>query len=166
MPLSLHLTRLLLMSSISEATFSKHRGSPRWSILIPIDPVPASRPRFARSGRVYYGKRYTAFRREAEAIFNLTEWPVEFPLNGPLVVSSKFIVPPPKKTKRYSPRGDVDNYFKTLDVLNEIVWWDDDQLVWACMSKEYGEQARIELEVMQVDGIPKARALSQMFVKG
>lgn len=153
------------MSSISEIRFRKHRGKPRWSIFIPLDPVPASRPRFTRSGRVYFGKRYTAFRKEADALFKLTEFPIEFPLSGPLAVSAKFIVTPPKTTKRCSPRGDVDNYFKTLDVLNQIVWWDDDQLVWACMSKSFGDRAGIELEVMEIDGVPKARALPQMFIK-
>lgn len=87
-------------------------------------------------------------------------------MSGPLVVSSKFIVAPPKKTNRISPRGDVDNYFKTLDVLNRFVWWDDDQIVWASMSKEFGDRPGIEVEVIQVDGIPKARALPKLFLKG
>ncbi len=99
-------------------------------------------------------------------MFTTSAFPIEFPLSGPLVVSSKFVVAPPKKTKRISPRGDVDNYFKTLDVLNGFVWWDDDQIVWASMSKEFGERTGIEVEVMQVDGIPKARALSKLFLKG
>lgn len=153
------------MGLTSDLQIKKHSGKPRWTLFMPLDPVPASRPRFARSGRVYYGKRYTTFRKEADALFKLTEFPIEFPLSGPLAVSSKFIVKPPKKTKRYSPRGDVDNYFKTLDVLNGIVWWDDDQLVWACMGKAFGDDPGIELEVMEIDDVPKARALSQMFLK-
>ena len=153
------------MSSTSDVTIKKHRGQLRWSIFIPIDPVPASRPRFARSGRVYYGKRYTQFRRQAAALFAMTEFPVQFPLSGKVAVSTKLVVERPKRTKRHTPRGDVDNYFKTLDVLNEIVWWDDDQLVWASMSKEYGEASGIYLEVMEIEFVPETRALSQMWVK-
>jgi|TARA_R110002020_G_scaffold197481_7_gene398572 Holliday junction resolvase RusA-like endonuclease len=128
--------------------------------------VPASRPRFARSGRVYYGKNYTAFRRQAEVLFDEMEFPVEFPLMGSLAVTSRFVVVPPKTTKRVSPRGDVDNYFKTLDVLNGLVWGDDDQLIWASMMKTFGDRPGIELEVMQIDGVPAARALPKLFLKG
>ena len=115
---------------------------------------------------MFYGKRYTAFRRQAAALFEASKFPVEFPLCGSLAVAAKFIVVPPKTTKRSSPRGDVDNYFKTLDVLNEIVWKDDDQLVWASMSKEFGDEPGIEVEVIEVDGFPQARGLSKVFLKG
>jgi Holliday junction resolvase RusA-like endonuclease len=131
-----------------------------------VDPVPASRPRFARSGRVYYGKKYTALRRQASSLIQCAEFPVEFPLSGPLAVTSKFIVAAPKKTKRISPRGDVDNYFKTLDFFNEVVWWDDDQLVWASMTKTYGDRPGIELEVKEIDRIPETRTLSEMRIEG
>ena len=99
-------------------------------------------------------------------LFSESEFPVEFPLSGPLVVSSNFVVRPPKTTKRISPRGDVDNYFKTLDVLNGFVWWDDDQLVWASMGKTFGDTPGIQLEVLQVVGIPETRTLPEMFLKG
>ena len=92
--------------------------------------------------------------------------PPDFPLCGSLAVTTRFIVVPPKTTKRASPRGDVDNYFKTLDVLNDVIWKDDDQLVWADMSKEFGSQPGIEMEVIEVDGIPKTRGLSQMLQPG
>jgi Holliday junction resolvase RusA-like endonuclease len=71
------------------------------------------------------------------------------------------MVPRPKTTKRLSPRGDVDNYFKTLDSLNGTVWKDDDQIVWAIMVKDYGDPA-IHLEIKEIDGIPKTRALPEM----
>ena len=99
-------------------------------------------------------------------MFSRSEFPVEFPLSGPLVVSSRFVVRPPKTTKRISPRGDIDNYFKTLDILNGHVWWDDDQLIWASMCKTFGDTPGIELEVLQVDGIPETRTLPELFLKG
>ena len=146
----------------SEISFKKSRGC--WQIFIPVDPVPASRPRMARrSGRVYYGKKYNQFRKMAAFLIGESNAPVEFPLEGPIAVSARFLLPRPNKTKRIAPRGDVDNFFKTLDVFNDYIWWDDDQIVWASMSKEYGDTARIVLEVKQIDSIPETRKLSSMW---
>ena len=36
---------------------------------IPIAPQVATRPRVPRFGKVFYGKKYTAFRKEAEDFF-------------------------------------------------------------------------------------------------
>ena len=138
----------------------------RWNIFIPIDPVPASRPRFSRAGRVYYSKRYASFRREATTLLEAVEWSPVFPLSGPLAVSVVFIKTRPKTTKRLAPRGDVDNYFKSLDVLNEVVWRDDDQIVWTCVVKEYGDVCGIRLEINEIDRIPETRTLSQMQIEG
>jgi len=135
-------------------------------MFLPVDPVPASRPRFARSGWVYYGKKYTEFRKTSAEILGVCDFPAEFPLSGPLAVSAAFTIASPKKTKRLAPRGDIDNYFKTLDVLNEIVWLDDDQLVWASMSKRYGDSPGIRLEIMELERIPTARTLPELWVKG
>lgn len=84
----------------------------------------------------------------------------------PLAASVVFTVARPKTTKRLSPRGDVDNYFKSLDVFNEILWGDDDQLVWASMAKEYGDLPGIRLEMMEIERIPEARTLPELWVKG
>ena len=136
------------------------KTSESWKIFFPILPVPASRPRVTRWG-VYYGKRYTEFRKRMEVLLEAVEFPCEFPLQGPLAVSVTFSVPHPKKTKRVAPRGDVDNYFKTLDSLNKYVWGDDDQIVWTLTVKEYGEPG-IHMEIKQIVRIPKTRALPEM----
>lgn len=131
-----------------------------WRMFFPILPVPASRPRVTRWG-VYYGKRYTTFRKTMEMLLQAVEWPRVFPLGGLLAVSVTFFVPRPKTTKRVAPRGDVDNYFKTLDSLNKYVWADDDQIVWTLTVKEYGDPG-IHLEIKEIDGIPKTRALPEV----
>ena len=131
--------------STSEVSIS--REGDLWRLWIDIVPVPASRPRFSRWGGPYYGKRYTAFREQIAVLLERTELPVEFPLLGELEVSVIFVVEKPKTSKRTNPRGDIDNYFKTLDVLNDVVWKDDDQLVTARMRKEFGETPGISLEV-------------------
>ena len=141
------------------------RGSHRWLLFIPIDPVPASRPRFSRAGRDYYGRKYTAFRKASEEIFESTRFPRSFPLDGLLAVSATVCVTKPKYSKRNIPLGDVDNYFKTLDVLNGVVWVDDDQLVWASMSKEFAERPGILLEVARCERVPKTRALSEVWLE-
>ena len=148
----------------SDVTIIKPSGDEGvWKIFIPIDPVPASRPRITRAGWAYYGKRYTKFRKEASSLLSAADIPIEFPLSGLLAVSAVFTVVPPKTTKRKSPRGDVDNYFKTLDVLNEIVWEDDDQLVLSVSSKVFGNHSGIDLEVAKIERVPKARTLSEMW---
>tara|TARA_R110002096_G_scaffold147398_7_gene307220 strand:- start:14 stop:277 length:264 start_codon:yes stop_codon:yes gene_type:complete len=86
-------------------------------------------------------------------------------LEGSLAVSASFHIVKPRTSKRATPIGDVDNYFKTLDALNGIVWEDDDQLVWASMSKEFAEESGIVLEVARVERVPKTRALSKMWLE-
>ena len=68
----------------------------------------------------------------------------------------------PKKTNRVAPRGDIDNYLKTLDVLNRIIWFDDDQIISLVARKEYSDEPRIELEVTEYGELPEARALREV----
>jgi len=95
---------------------------------LPVEPVPASRPRVTRWG-VYYGKRYTAFRKEVSEILGRTDLPKGLPLLGRLKVYASFFVLKPRTSIREWPNGDLDNYLKTLDVFNGILWKDDDQIV-------------------------------------
>lgn len=153
------------VSTTSDVTIKSYRGQARWEIFIPIEPVPASRPRFSRTGRVYYGKRYTAFRKQAEWLFANTKFPRSFPLEGPLAISTQFLVTKPRTSKRASPVGDIDNYFKTLDVLNGVVWGDDDQLLWASMSKQFSEEPGIRMEILRIERLPETRKLSELWIK-
>jgi Holliday junction resolvase RusA-like endonuclease len=121
-----------------------------WSIWIPLDPVPASRPRFSRWGGVHYGKRYTEFRKQAASLLEALGEVPGLPLEGILHIDVVFHVRSPKKTTLKTPRGDVDNYFKTLDVLNEVVWKDDSLIESALMTKKYADDLPgIELTVYE-----------------
>ena len=126
-----------------------------WTIDVPVVPVPASRPRVTRYGRAYYGKRYTQFRKDCTKIIEDSQLTSTFPLTGPLVVSATFVIPRPKTTKREYPRGDVDNYFKTLDVFNEVLWKDDDQILWGSMGKVFGDVPKIQLEITEIERLLK-----------
>lgn len=121
-----------------------------WRVWIPIDPVPASRPRFSKWGGIYYGKGYTQFRKQVADMLE-AHGPVDgLPLVGTLHIDVAFHVQRPKKTIRKTPRGDVDNFFKTLDVLNTVIWKDDDQIESALMTKLFvDELPGIELTVYE-----------------
>ena len=90
-------------------------------------PVPASRIRVGRWG-AYYGKNYKAFRKQVAK--ELENWAAP-PIEGPIHIQElRFHCPQPKTTKRAWPRGDLDNYQKSIfDAMNGIVWVDDDQIV-------------------------------------
>lgn len=122
-----------------------------WMVFVPIDPVPASRPRVSRWSGVYYGKRYSNFRKLVGDALSCVDLPKEFPLEGPLHVDVEFRVLKPKSSKREFPRGDVDNYFKTLDSFTGVVWVDDDQIVSSAMKKVYSEHPGIMLHVRGIE---------------
>lgn len=103
-----------------------------------MEPVPASRPRVSKWG-TYYGKRYTAFRKEAKAAFDAGDFGE--PLSGPLSVHLEFYCKRPKTTKRTTPRGDIDNFMKgILDSANGVLWEDDDQITKCSGKKVYEDE--------------------------
>ena len=102
---------------------------PPVTIHIPINPVPASRPRVGKWG-TYYGKNYTAFReamKEWLVKYELTDTHRELKNSGcGLAVELGLEVKQPKSTKLAMPKPDVDNYAKAvLDSCNEFFWIDD-----------------------------------------
>jgi Holliday junction resolvase RusA-like endonuclease len=126
---------------------------PELRLNFPLEPVPASRPRFTRFGKPYYGKNYTKFRKQAAAYLGSSEFKDELksrarlPLVGGLRLTVVFTIGRPKTTKRRWPGGDVDNYLKTLDVFNGILWLDDDQITTMTGVKTFGTTPGISLTV-------------------
>ena len=125
-------------------------------LVLPLDPVPASRPRVTRWG-AYYGKRYTEFRKRGnEILANLSTLVLSpsnadlFPLYGVLEVTAIFNVVKPRTSKLSIPRGDVDNYFKTLDICNGIVWGDDQQIKVLHAIKRFNDVGSIELRIKEI----------------
>jgi len=124
---------------------------------LPLDPVPASRPRVSRWG-TYYGKRYSEFRKRGnEVLSNLEPLVMSptsvdlFPLSGILEVTAVFNVVKPRTSKLSIPRGDIDNYFKTLDICNGVVWGDDQQIQVLHTMKQFSETGSIELRIKEIN---------------
>ena len=127
---------------------------------LPELPIAKGRPRFGK-GRVWTPKRTSAFEKSLgwQAKTAMKGKP---PLQGPLMVSMDAHFPIPKSwskrdraaaligTIRPKSRPDLDNCFKCLDALNNIVWLDDAQIVDAEIHKFYSVKPLLHIEVTEL----------------
>ena len=108
------------------------------SLFIPVNPVPASRPRVTRWG-TYFTKNYEDF-RNASFLF-LDRIKKKFPqTDSQYKVEIEFICRRPKNPANVYPRGDTDNYLKgPLDSFTKVgmFWHDDVQVIHLTGSKRY-----------------------------
>ena len=115
-------------------------------------PVAKGRPRFSKAtGHTYTPEKTrnfeAALKYAAEQVMG--DRP---PLDGPLRVQITVKLPIPaswaKKQQaaarsgalRPTKKPDFDNYAKTVDALNQVVWLDDGQVVEAAVSKFYSDK--------------------------
>jgi Holliday junction resolvase RusA-like endonuclease len=134
-------------------------------LIVPIPPVPASRPRVGKWG-TYYGKKYKAFR---EALGQqLADWNHP-PLTGLMEVFTVFRVMRPKTTKLDRPRGDLDNYLKAMwDGCNGVVWSDDENIVLETSAKIFVDEGPCilmyvrQLETLDHINLFESRVLSKV----
>lgn len=120
---------------------------------INIEPIPCPRPRIMSRGKfahAYYPKEYKQWRERFLEALPLS-W-VNLNLATPVSVYVEFVVRRPKTTKLLTPRGDIDNYQKSLfDALTDAKVWDDDTLVDTVKAKKRftkeGEEPHITLEI-------------------
>ena len=98
-------------------------------------PMPAPRPRFSKWG-AYSPKTYTDWQADA-----LAQLGVHTPISGPLCVALDVVGERPKKTILCAPRGDCDNFAKSvLDVLTKArVWLDDTQVGTLLIRKRWSD---------------------------
>ncbi len=114
-------------------------------LVLPLNPVPASRPRLARNGRVFYAKTYANFKKLAETVVPTAIEMQELggcPLAGPLMVDLRFFSRRPKKTTLQFPRYDTDNAAKAaLDALQgeDRLFLNDSQVVALTATKAWAE---------------------------
>lgn len=129
------------------------RQPPSLSLKIPVNPIPAPRPRIAMRGKfpaAYYPSSYLEWRDSVAEYLQSKSLPEKF--TGPLLVCCTFVCPAPKKSIKTHPRGDVDNYAKSiLDSITkcERIWDDDDQVAGLMLYKRWSQGK--ERGHMQVD---------------
>ena len=129
------------------------------------DPVPKSRPRFARRGN--FVQTYT----DAKTIDYETHVAMKArqaigasePLQGALTVFLylRYLIPPSYSKKRkeaclrgveYPKKIDIDNVYKSItDAMNGIVYTDDSQIVEAHITKVYAETAGANIMVQECE---------------
>jgi Holliday junction resolvase RusA-like endonuclease len=122
-------------------------------------PRAKGRPRFTRAGHAYTPPRTARYERDLgwmarQAMIGRK------PLEGPLQLEIIVTLAVPRswnKARRISafqgeirPTGkpDLDNLFKSIDGLNQIVWVDDAQIVKATIVKLYGRKPSFWVKVM------------------
>ena len=107
-------------------------------VFLPLNPVPASRPKIGRYG-AYYGKRYSSWKHSAESMFSLLAVGVK-PTDDDFHVAVHSVVLKPRTGTLPHPLGDVDNFVKApLDALTkaQLLWHDDKQVVTLLATKRY-----------------------------
>lgn len=122
---------------------------------LPGPPHPLSRPRLTRSGIVYDPQK----KLKECIIRKLKTWMDDrTPLHGPLEVECEYHMPIPaslsKKKQReiensyHTKRPDIDNFLKmTLDLCNQIVFWDDAQICSIHAFKLYSKDPKTVVRV-------------------
>lgn len=137
------------------------------NLKIPGKPIAKQRPRFCAGGKTY--DKQSKQKKDARCMImkEMGDKRVLKRMNGPLDVEMTFHTPIPsswsqKQKKRvlgeYNPKKpDLDNYIKFyLDVMNGLVYSDDNQVVELHCVKKYSDKPRTEIKISEVnedDGI-------------
>jgi len=118
-----------------------------------MQPVAKGRPKFTRNGYAYTPTKT----REAEAFIKTCAIGNETFADGiPLLMTLRFYFTKPKSAKKrvyHTVKPDCTNLAKLVeDSLNGITYHDDSAIVQMFIYKDYGEPARIEVEINQIGG--------------
>lgn len=119
-----------------------------------IDPLPCPRPKIAVRGRfatAYYPKPYEDWKKACARLLKDMNKPGEL---EHINLTCHFYRQQPKTTKLSRPRGDVDNYVKSLmDALTTAEWWSDDEdVIKLTVSKSWapkGQAGYIEFSIKE-----------------
>lgn len=126
-------------------------------------PVAKGRPRFAKeSGHVYTPQKTrnfeAALKYAAEQVMG-DKIPLGGPLDLEIIVRLPIAKSWPKKKQaaarsgalRPTKKPDFDNYAKTVDALNMVVWQDDGQVVEARVRKFYSDKPGMWVRVKPIE---------------
>jgi len=134
----------------------------RIEVLIPGEPVPQGRPRFAKTRygvHTYEDEKSRAYKERVAACAKAAMRGME-PMEGALRVAIRTYRQYPKKLTKQQrehigdlqpiTRPDVDNLAKAvLDGMNGICYKDDARIVDLKVSKEYSDAPRVEVEITE-----------------
>ncbi len=115
----------------------------KFSLFIDIEPIGKQRPRVLRSGRSYTPKKTVEAEEaiQAAVLIEMMKLQMRHPIDGPLILQLTFGMKRPKnpKNKTYPiAKPDIDNMCKlVMDALNDILWYDDAQVVRLIAHKQY-----------------------------
>lgn len=127
------------------------RGAPRGK----------ERPRLTKGGHVYTPQKTRDYEAALKAAATLTMGDAP-PLEGPIALEIDVRLPIPKSwpkkrreaaaSNRLAPtsKPDFDNYAKTVDALNQLVWIDDGQVIDARIRKRYSDTPGMWIRVYSV----------------
>lgn len=125
-------------------------------VVVPLKPVPASRPRVARNGGVFYTKTYAQYIRDLEKFLKTL---VREPLTGLIHCDLQFVIPRFKTVERPYPRQDLDNLTKAIwDAMTkcEKFWADDSQVVSMTASKRFVDEDEEPHTLIYLKELPNA----------
>jgi len=137
------------------------------TITIPINPVPAARPRVTSKGWTYYPKSYKEYKKDAVDYVRI-EWSQRPIITVPVVLSFWFDIQVPKSLSRpkkqarinsfHTAKPDLDNLIKAAeDVLVEAGFLYDDSLVVAYASARKAwvlDEPKTEIGIIFPEGKP------------
>lgn len=119
--------------------------------MLPVEPVPASRPRVSARGIAYYAGPYKAFQKTLHQLLP----PAAEPLKGELLVEVHCVCKSIAKSKFTTPMGDVDNFAKSyLDALTSRGYYlDDRQIVDLHVTKRFPRRGEAPHAVVRIQEI-------------
>lgn len=132
----------------------------KFSISIPINPVPKARPRFTKAGHAYTPQKTADYEKAIADYWEQSTKGFSYDREQPLVVNLGFGLPIPKSTPKYkrhmmqngtikpTKKVDVDNLAKAvMDALNGVAWGDDSQVVRVSIFKEYAKEPYVHIYI-------------------
>jgi Holliday junction resolvase RusA-like endonuclease len=121
------------------------------TLVIPVTPMPAPRPRMSKWGSAYFPPAYDAYKKDLKAALPAPE----SQMMGELKVEAHFVCKPIAKSIFTTPAGDVDNIVKgVLDVLTQVGYYGDDrQIIDLYVTKRFpaeGEEPHQVIKLLEV----------------
>ena len=118
------------------------------SFTVDGEPVPQSRPRFTKAGRTYTSKKCADYRKfvaacAKKAMFNKELFEKDVPIAAAIVFF---------RSKKTTAKADLDNLTKAiLDACNQIVYYDDSQIVSMLCLKRQSDQPHVKVTFATAD---------------